>query len=51
MADGVDLAWGRLAIFAGGVLALAVVGRGVSAALGIAYNELCYRAGRPWVAG
>jgi hypothetical protein len=55
MADADEIPWGTLAAVAGGVVALAVVVRGVTAVVRIALGEARYRASDPdtwlrWVA-
>jgi len=47
MTDDLELPWVKLAAVAGGVLALAVVVRGVTAVARIAWGEASYRAGDP----
>ncbi|HEY6576131.1 MAG TPA: hypothetical protein VI029_14615 [Mycobacterium sp.] len=47
MADDVEVAWIKLTAVVGGVVALAVVVRGVSAVVRIALGEARYRAGDP----
>lgn len=47
MADVEEVPWGRLAAVAGGVVALAVVVRGVTAVARIALGEARYRASDP----
>ena len=51
MADQVEIAWDRVAAVAVGVVVIALVARGVSAALGVASHELRYQAGDPgaWI--
>jgi hypothetical protein len=55
MADADEIPWGTLAAVAGGMVALAVVVRGVTAVVRIAFGEARYRASDPdtwlrWVA-
>jgi hypothetical protein len=47
MADTVEVPWAQLAAVAGGVLALAIVVRGVTAVARIALGEARYRASDP----